>query len=732
MRQIFHICSFCVATLFFFVAIFVNDAQAQRSRVVPNSASLSIAARKAASENARRKGGGELTLVPLSGTPDFFGAAVHGGDPCGTAQPINFGQGIAGSLANTDCRLDDQSYADFYTFYGVAGEQIQIDLGSGAFDSYLGVANESGSWVVEDDDGGGGFNARIVATLPETGDYIILANSALPNEFGAYNLSLSGGPQCSFAFTPPSMDVPAAGGTFTFEVATGPRCYWSAGAGEYYVTTTSSGLGNGTVRFIVAPNTVNQSRQTSIFVRNAVFYVRQAARACIYTLGPPSVNVGPASSSGTFTVSAPQGCFWSAQAQGSFLSATGWANGNGTVNYAVQNNNGPNRSGTIVLLDQQSPAATFTVNQTGLNCTYSVSPIQLTVPAAGAAGSFVVNTQPGCTWFIDRNQNWILIQTGAGSGPATVPFTVQPQTARTTRSAVIQFYYNNGTSGYSSTYIDQAARNVTAVADFDGDGRAEIAVRRPSDNTWYLLRSAAGYTAMTFGVEGDQMTPADYDGDGRSDIAVFRPSENKWYIAGTAGGFYTVNWGTVGDIPVPADYDGDLRADVAVYRPSTGTWYIRGTTAGFITTNFGTAEDKPQPGDYDGDGRADIAVRRPSDNVWYMLRTSQGYTARAWGQAGDLAAPADYDGDGKIDLAVFRPTNGTWYVFGTSRGIFTQIWGEQGDIPAAADYDGDTKADISVFRPSTGTWYIVGTTAGIIVANFGQRDDTPIESVYNR
>jgi hypothetical protein len=268
--------------------------------------------------------------------------------------------------------------------------------------------------------------------------------------------------------------------------------------------------------------------------------------------------------------------------------------------------------------------------------------------------------------------------------------------------------------------------------DFDADGLADIAVRRPSDGIWYIQRQRAGYREIAFGVPGDVLAPADYDGDAKTDVAVFRPSENTWHIEGSSRGFYRVQWGTTDDLPVPADYDGDGSADVAIYRPSTGTWYIIGSSAGIIVVNFGTAEDRPYPADYDGDGKADIAVRRPSDNNWYIQRTTLGYTVVTWGVAGDLAAPADFDGDRKTDLAVFRPSNGTWYIsYAGTGGIFQQPWGQQGDIPVAADYDGDEKTDIAIWRPSDHNWYIIGSRVGFFVINFGQTGDVPIENVLN-
>jgi pimeloyl-ACP methyl ester carboxylesterase len=65
---------------------------------------------------------------------------------------------------------------------------------------------------------------------------------------------------------------------------------------------------------------------------------------------------------------------------------------------------------------------------------------------------------------------------------------------------------------------------------------------------------------------------ADYDGDGKAEIAVFRPSTSKWLIGKAA----PVQYGKRGDVPVPADYNGNGKTDIAVFRPSEGNWYIRG------------------------------------------------------------------------------------------------------------------------------------------------------------
>lgn len=282
---------------------------------------------------------------------------------------------------------------------------------------------------------------------------------------------------------------------------------------------------------------------------------------------------------------------------------------------------------------------------------------------------------------------------------------------------------------YSCTIID----NLRSPFDFDGDGKTDVSIFRPTVGEWWINRSSGGVSAAQFGTTTDVIAPGDFTGDGKADLAFFRPSTSEWFIARSEDGtFYSFPFGAATDKIVPADYDGDGRTDVAVFRPSNNTWYIqRSSDLGVSIVTFGAAGDMPTPADYDGDGEADIAIFRPAAGEWWIAQSGSGVTAFQFGSAADKPVPGDFTGDGKADAAFWRPSTGEWYILRSNNFSFYSFpYGTTGDVPTAGDYDGDGKIDAAVFRSSNTNWYILGSTAGSQVITFGAAGDKPVPNAF--
>ncbi len=277
---------------------------------------------------------------------------------------------------------------------------------------------------------------------------------------------------------------------------------------------------------------------------------------------------------------------------------------------------------------------------------------------------------------------------------------------------------------FGGSWITQSwgtSGDIPVPGDFDGDGKTDFSILRhgtgscPCVATWYIIYSSTNTsTNFTYAVTDDLPAQADYDGDGKTDPAVFRPSDSTWYIQGSSIGYYTQNFGASGDIPAPADHDGDGKADLAVFRPTTTTFYSFATAIpGMNTVSSGISTSGSYTwcdeclvcGDYDGDGKDDYAVFDQLAANWYIKpssgtmgsivgtpssTTSEGFGVFQWGASGDRPVQNYYDNDGKVDYSVWTPSGtdvGRWHIKKSTDGTTrNQVWGIAADIPVPALY----------------------------------------------
>jgi len=234
---------------------------------------------------------------------------------------------------------------------------------------------------------------------------------------------------CSFSISPNSLSAGIAQTTGSTNItASAGTCQWTVtNNAPAFITITSggSGTGNGTTNFTVAANAGPQ-RTGTLTVAGQTFTVNQAS-GCVYSINPTSLTIGNGNGSSATQVMTNAACPWTATNNApSFLQITSGSSGtgNGTVNFNIVANTGPQRMGTITVAGQ-----TLTVTQVS-GCTYSISPMSQSFPFVGGIGTVTVTTAAGCTWTaVSNNTNFISVTSptgGNGNGPGTVQYTVSP------------------------------------------------------------------------------------------------------------------------------------------------------------------------------------------------------------------------------------------------------------------------------------------------------------------
>ena len=265
-----------------------------------------------------------------------------------------------------------------------------------------------------------------------------------------------------------------------------------------------------------------------------------------------------------------------------------------------------------------------------------------------------------------------------------------------------------------------------AVADFNGDGKLDLAVALSVGGAALLLGNGDGTFRTSTGIgvpyDPNSIVAGDLNGDGKQDLVVAGTySANKDTVSvllGNGDGTFQPAVGYPAQknafALVLGDFNGDGQPDVAVanatgprgYSATPGVTILLGKGDGTLEPagfyGSGGTDEGIAVADFDKDGRLDLAVGI-GDAVAVMRGDGHGHFQRAdsyaAGVSPDSVAVSDFDGDGKLDMAVANSSSqNVSFLRGNGDGTFQPpVNYAAADNPGsivAGDFNGDGKPDL--------------------------------------
>jgi len=296
-------------------------------------------------------------------------------------------------------------------------------------------------------------NSWITFTSPTSGlgsatvEYIVAANLSVVERAGTLVIGgetflvTQSGEACAFVASPLNRHHTSAAVTNSISVTTQTGCAWTvsnspAGAGWISFVAPLTRTNSGSINYVLAAHGALESRTGVVAVAGQLVTLSQDGITCSYTLSPTNGAHGFATSTNSFSITAPAVCVWNASSTNDWISILSPTNGsgNGTVSYALLAN--PvivARTGAVEVAGQ-----IFPVVQAAAPCVYELAPTARAHPADGTNSTVALTVLAGCAWDVVNTNAWVAIDSPTnGAGSATIAYTVLPNLSVSPRSGVV-------------------------------------------------------------------------------------------------------------------------------------------------------------------------------------------------------------------------------------------------------------------------------------------------------
>ncbi|HEX8514573.1 MAG TPA: FG-GAP-like repeat-containing protein [Bacteroidia bacterium] len=434
-------------------------------------------------------------------------------------------------------------------------------------------------------------------------------------------------------------------------------------------------------------------------------------------------------------------------------------------------------SATAPVITSFSPAAgttgtIVTINGTGFNPVTSLNTVYF-----GATKAVVLSANAGGTQ--------LTVQAPLGATYEPLSVTNNSLTAFSQKPFIVTSSCGGvafSTSTFSPAVAFTGLYNYPAdqvFADMDNDGKSDVvstytgyymsvARNTTASNTSAITFAAPTYLYNATAPANSDIVTADFDGDGRLDIAMnnrygstttvmtFRNTSSVASISfGTMTEFAATSVTTITDIAA-ADFDKDGKTDLIVsYNNNTLSYFRNTSSIGMISfaaktdiaIGASSVINTIATGDLDGDGKVDVAIAcGAGNNITYLRNTSTtgsisfaAYISTALGAATEGLAIGDIDTDGKMDIVFGYGTSSLAELknnsapgsisFAATPTYITSLANTITDV-ALGDIDGDGKADIAAGYSSGSQVSLFKNNSASGTASIAAKVDFTIASSY--
>jgi hypothetical protein len=331
--------------------------------------------------------------------------------------------------------------ASFPSAGGTADVVVTASAATCAWTASAGVP-----WITFQGSAGGTGSGRLTyvvagqtGTTDRTGTFVVAGTTVTVTEAAAP----AGPDPCTFTIAPNAAAFAAAGGNGDITVtASASTCTWTAASAAPWLAIqgAAGGTGSGHLTYTVASYSGGTDRVGTLTVAGFAATITQTPPPppdpCTFSIAPSAATFAAAGGAGEIVVTASAStCTWTATSAAPWITIQGAAGGTGSgrLAYAVANHTGAtDRAGALTVA-----GFTATITQTAPPppCTFTVTPLELTVGLLGAINLEVhVETGATCAWTAASQANWVTINgaaSGTGSGSIRVSVAASLLTGRT-------------------------------------------------------------------------------------------------------------------------------------------------------------------------------------------------------------------------------------------------------------------------------------------------------------